>query len=148
MIKINTAQIGPEGLHIDGEEDSAILELESIHGIPVFRCSPIHYDLNATMVGQDLLVTGSAFVELETECVTCLDRIKVKVGDPKICVHIEKVPEEEVDMTPRGYSACHAFPVQMFGKLQRALLRMRRQSEYGKMPLLREKEKTETAAPQ
>ena len=52
------------------------------------------------MVGQDLLVTGSAFVELETECVTCLDRIKVKVGDPKICVHIEKVPEEEVDMTP------------------------------------------------
>ena len=98
MIKINTAQIGPEGLHIDGEEDSAILELESIHGIPVFRCSPIHYDLNATMVGQDLLVTGSAFVELETECVTCLDRIKVKVGDPKICVHIEKVPEEEVDM--------------------------------------------------
>ena len=85
MIKINTAQIGPEGLHIDGEEDSAILELESIHGIPVFRCSPIHYDLNATMVGQDLLVTGSAFV---------------KVGDPKICVHIEKVPEEEVDMTP------------------------------------------------
>ena len=86
MIKINTAQIGPEGLHIDGEEDSAILELESIHGIPVFRCSPIHYDLNATMVGQDLLVTGSAFVELETECVTCLDRIKVKVG--------------EVDMTP------------------------------------------------
>lgn len=55
MIKINTAQIGPEGLHIDGEEDSAILELESIHGIPVFRCSPIHYDLNATMVGQDLL---------------------------------------------------------------------------------------------
>ena len=140
MIKINTAQIGPEGLHIDGEEDSAILELESIHGIPVFRCSPIHYDLKATMVGQDLLVTGSAFVELETECVTCLDRIKVKVGDPKICVHIEKVPEEEVDMTP--------FPVQMFGKLQRALLRMRRQSEYGKMPLLREKEKTETAAPQ
>ena len=100
MIKINTAQIGPEGLHIDGEEDSAILELESIHGIPVFRCSTIHYDLNATMVGQDLLVTGSAFVELETECVTCLDRIKVKVGDPKICVHIEKVPEEEVDMTP------------------------------------------------
>ncbi len=100
MIKINTARIAPEGLHVKGEEDSAILELESMQGIPVFQCSPIHYDLNAVMVGQDLLVTGTAFIELETECVTCLDRIKVRVGDPKICVHVEKVPEEEVDMTP------------------------------------------------
>ncbi len=100
MIRINTARIPAEGEHLEGEEDSALLELESIPGIPVFSRTPIHYDLHAVMVGRDLLVTGSAFVEFETECVTCLAKMKVKVGDPEICIHMEKVPEEEVDLTP------------------------------------------------
>ena len=100
MILVNTARIGPEGEHICGEEDSAVLELEAIPGVPIFSRGPIRYDLNATMVGHDLLVTGSAFVELETECVTCLGKMTVRLGDPAICIHIEKVPEEEVDLTP------------------------------------------------
>ena len=100
MIRVNTARIAPEGERLEGEEDSSILELESLPGVPVFSRGPIRYDLNASMVGRDLLVTGSAFVEFETECVTCLARMKVRIGDPAICIHMEKVPEEEVDLTP------------------------------------------------
>ena len=100
MIKVNTTHIvDPEGLRLSGEEDSAILELDAVRGTPFSHCSPIHYDLNAQLVGQDLLVTGKAWVELETECASCLEPMKTRVGDFSICIHIEKVPEEEVDLT-------------------------------------------------
>ena len=100
MIRVNTARIAPEGERIEGEEDSSSLELESVPGAPIFSCGPVRYDLNASMVGRDLLVTGSAFVEFETECVSCLAKMKVRIGDPDICIHVENVPEEEVDLTP------------------------------------------------
>lgn len=99
MIQVNITHIPPEGLPLRGEEDSAILELESIQGASILNRSPIRYDLNASMVGGDLLVMGKAYVEIETECVTCLQPLRTRIEDREICIHMEKVSEDLIDLT-------------------------------------------------
>lgn len=99
MIRINTARIEEEGLFLEGEEDSAILELESTGAVPVEVLSDIQYQLNASMVEKDLLVTGSAFVSIRTICCRCLKEIEMKVGKKDVCIFREKVAEEIVDIT-------------------------------------------------
>lgn len=99
MIRVNTANIGPDGLEVSGEEDAAILELESTDAIPVKVLHDIRYQLHASMVGADLLVAGSAYTMIETICASCLKEIQFRIGAEKICIYHEKVAEEIVDIT-------------------------------------------------
>ncbi len=99
MIKVNTANIGPDGMEVSGTEEPGFLELDTTEGIPVSVRGPVRYDLRAVMVGEDLLVTGSAFAELVTKCSLCLKEVVRRIGSGKICIHKEKVPEEIVDLT-------------------------------------------------
>ena len=100
MIRINTAQIGEEGLFLEGEEDSSILELEeSSGGLELEVLSDIQYKLHASMVEKDLLVNGSAFVTVRTACSRCLKEITLQMGKKDVCIFREKVSEEIVDIT-------------------------------------------------
>ncbi|MBO5723932.1 MAG: DUF177 domain-containing protein [Lentisphaeria bacterium] len=100
MIRINTAQIEEEGLFLEGEEDSAILELEgSNDGAELEVLSNIEYKLHASMVEHDLLVNGSALVTLRTVCARCLKQITLQAGKKDVCIYREKVAEEIVDIT-------------------------------------------------
>ena len=97
MIKINTSHIGDEGLPLEGEEDSSILELSDLKlGVP---CGPIKYRLHASMAGQDLVVMGKASVSMKAECGRCLEECSLEVAAKDICHHFEKVPDQEIDLT-------------------------------------------------
>ena len=98
MIRINTAQIGEEGLFLEGEEDSSILDLEESSG-ELEVLSDIQYKLHASMVEKDLLVNGSAFVTVRTACSRCLKEITLQMGKKDVCIFREKVSEEIVDIT-------------------------------------------------
>ena len=99
MIRINTADIGPDGLDVEGTEDPAFLELDLVGGFPCRILDSVHYQLHASLAGRDLLVTGSAFIPVQTQCALCLKELTVQLGSDKICIFREKVPEEIVDIT-------------------------------------------------
>ena len=99
MIRINTADIGPDGLEVEGTEDAAFLELDTAGGFPCQIQDEVHYRLHASLAGHDLLVTGSAFVPIQTQCALCLKELRLNAGSDKICIFREKVPDETVDIT-------------------------------------------------
>ena len=99
MIRINTVDVGPDGLEVNGSEDPAFLELDMAGGFPCKVLDEVQYRLHASMAGRDLLVTGSAGVRIRTQCALCLKDLEVKVGSDKICIFREKVPDEIVDIT-------------------------------------------------
>jgi len=99
MIRINTADIGPDGLEINGIEDAAFLELDSAGGFPCEISDGVHYLLHASLAGRDLLVTGTARIRIKTQCALCLKEITLDAGSDKICIFREKVPDEIVDIT-------------------------------------------------
>ena len=99
MIRINTADIGPDGLNVSETEDAAFLELDEAGGFPCEVIGKVRYDLNASLARQDLLVTGSATVRIKTQCALCLKEITVEAGSKEICIFREKVPDAIVDIT-------------------------------------------------
>ena len=99
MIRINTADIGPDGLTVKGTENPAFLELDTVGGFPCRILDSVHYELHASLAGRDLLVTGSAFIPVRTQCALCLKELTVQLGSDKICIFREKVPDEIVDIT-------------------------------------------------
>ena len=99
MIRINTVDVGPDGLEVNGSEDPAFLELDTAGGFPCKVLDEVQYRLHASMAGRDLLVTGSAQVKIRTQCALCLKDITLPVGSDKICIFREKVPDEIVDIT-------------------------------------------------
>ena len=99
MIRINTADIGPDGLNVSGTEDPAFLELDEAGGFPCEIIGGVRYDLNASLARHDLLVAGSALVTVKTQCALCLKDIIIEAGSREICIFREKVPDEIVDIT-------------------------------------------------
>lgn len=91
MIRVNPANIGPEGEFLSGEEDSALLDLCTFPQ-KIEAKSSVKYDLHAMLVGKDLVVTGSAGVLLVSECAVCLDETEHLLTKKDICIHVEKVP--------------------------------------------------------
>ncbi|MBQ9337943.1 MAG: DUF177 domain-containing protein [Lentisphaeria bacterium] len=99
MIRINTADIGPDGLTVKGTEDPAFLELDTAGGFPCQILEPVHYELHASLARRDLLVTGSAYIPVRTQCALCLKELTARIGSDLICIFREKVPDEIVDIT-------------------------------------------------
>lgn len=98
MIQVNTYHVTEDGLALDGTESAALLELDETTQPPVRAVGDIEYHLMANLVGRDLLVTGSVQISLETQCARCLARMKYPLK-ASLCLHFEKVAEQEVDLT-------------------------------------------------
>ncbi len=70
-MKVHLKQIPTQGLHLEGEEDCPIQELESEE----IRCAgPLHYDIDVGVTGGGLWGNGSLSQPVELRCVSCLEK--------------------------------------------------------------------------
>ncbi len=96
-MKIHLKQIPTQGLHLEGEEECPIHELES-EGI---RCAGrLHYDIDLGVAGGGLWANGSLSQPVELRCVSCLEKFLHEVQVPAFAVHTELQGPETVDLTP------------------------------------------------
>jgi len=95
-MKVHLKQIPTQGLHLEGDEDCPIQEVES-EGI---RCAgPLHYDIDLGVTGGGLWANGSLSQRVELRCVSCLEKFAYEIRVPAFAVHTELVGPETVDLT-------------------------------------------------
>ncbi len=93
-MKVHLKQIPAQGLHLEGEEDCPIQELES-EGI---RCAGrLHYDLDLGVAGGALWANGSLSQPVELRCVSCLEKFMHEIRVPAFAVHMELHGPESVE---------------------------------------------------
>jgi uncharacterized metal-binding protein YceD (DUF177 family) len=96
-MKIHLKQVPAQGLHLDGDEDCPIEDLEA-EGI---RCAgPLHYNMDVGIAGGALWARGSLSQPVELRCVSCLENFVHDVQVPAFAVHTELQGPEMVDLTP------------------------------------------------
>ena len=96
-MKVHLKQIPTQGLHLEGDEDCPIQEVES-EGI---RCAgPLHYDIDLGVTGAGLWANGSLSQRVELRCVSCLEKFAYEIRVPAFAVHTELLGPETVDLTP------------------------------------------------
>jgi uncharacterized metal-binding protein YceD (DUF177 family) len=96
-MKVHLRQIPSEGLHIEGEDPSSILELEEPEVVPK---TPVSYSLDLLLGSDGLLATGQLSVDCECTCVTCLEKFMVPVRVEDFACQVELTGTEEIDLTP------------------------------------------------
>jgi DUF177 domain-containing protein len=96
-VKIHFKQVPPQGLHLDGDEDCPIHDLEA-EGI---RCAGrLHYNIELGIAGGALWARGSLSQPVELRCVSCLEKFVHEIQVPAFAVHTELHGPETVDLTP------------------------------------------------
>jgi uncharacterized metal-binding protein YceD (DUF177 family) len=96
-VKIHLKQIPPEGLHLEGEEDCLIRELESED----VRCAgPMRYSIDLGVAEGALWVNGSLKQPVELSCVACLEKFVHEIRIPSFALHTELHGPETVDLSP------------------------------------------------
>ena len=96
-MKIHLKQVPAQGLHLDGDEDCPIHDLEA-EGI---RCAgPLHYNIDVGISGGALWARGSLSQPAELRCVSCLENFVHEIRVPAFAVHTELQGPETVDLTP------------------------------------------------
>ena len=95
-MKVHVLQIPEEGRHYEGEEPGALLDLE---GVGAQAVGPITYALDVGLSEGGLFATGRVSVEVECQCVRCLERFRrpLEVGD--FACQVELEGREMVDLT-------------------------------------------------
>ena len=96
-MKIHLKQIPPQGLHLDGDGDCPLHDLEA-EGI---RCAGrLHYTIDLGVAGGALWARGSLSQPVELSCVSCLEKFVHEIQVPGFAVHTELQGPETVDLTP------------------------------------------------
>jgi uncharacterized protein len=96
-VKIHLRQIPPEGLHLAGEEECPIPQLDPGE----VRCSgPLHYDLELGVSEGALWANGELIQPVELHCVRCLEAFPFDIAVKDFALHTELTGPEEVDLTP------------------------------------------------
>ena len=96
-MKVHLKQIPANGLHLDGDEDCPIPELEP-EGI---RClGPLFYNIDIGVSGGALWANGSLSQGVELKCVCCLEEFVYEIKVPAFALRIELQGPETVDLTP------------------------------------------------
>jgi uncharacterized protein len=96
-MKVHLKQIRAQGLHLEGEEDCPIQELESED---IYCAGPLRYDIDLGIAGGGLWANGSLSLPVELRCVSCLEKFVHEVRVPAFAVHTELHGPETVDLTP------------------------------------------------
>jgi uncharacterized metal-binding protein YceD (DUF177 family) len=96
-MKIHLKQVPAQGLHLDGNEDCPIhdVEAEGIH-----CAGPLHYNIDVGVTGGALWARGSLLQPVELRCVSCLENFVHHIQVPAFAVHTELHGPETVDLTP------------------------------------------------
>jgi uncharacterized metal-binding protein YceD (DUF177 family) len=96
-VKVHLKQIPTGGLHLEGDEECPILELETegIHCV-----GPIHYSIDLGVTSGALWASGSLSQPVELRCVACLEKFVHEIQVPAFAMHTELHGPETVDLTP------------------------------------------------
>jgi len=95
-MKIHINQIPAGGLHLEGEEKTDILDLQDEL---VRVLSPVRYALDIGLSDGGLFATGRLEVDLEMECVSCLERFPRTLEVADFATQVDLVLPQ-VKMTP------------------------------------------------
>ena len=96
-MKVHLKQIPPEGLHLEGEEDCLISDLES-EGV---RCvGPMEYKIDIGVSDGALWSNGMLKQPVELTCVGCLEKFVHDIKVPAFALHTELHGPETVDLAP------------------------------------------------
>lgn len=96
-MKIHLKQIPAEGLHLEGEEDCLIEELEP-EGV---RCAgPMKYSIDLGVAEGSLWANGMIGQLVELTCVGCLEKFLHEIKVPAFALHTELEGPETVDLSP------------------------------------------------
>jgi uncharacterized metal-binding protein YceD (DUF177 family) len=96
-MKVHLKQIPSQGLHLQGEEDCPIQELEA-EGV---RCiGPLQYDIDLGVSGGGLWANGFLSQRVVLRCVSCLEKFVHEIRVSAFAVHVELHGPETVDLTP------------------------------------------------
>jgi len=96
-MKIHLKQIPAEGLHLEGEENCPITELENEN---VHCTGPLQYKLDVGVSAGALWANGTLRQPVELECVSCLNKFVHTIEVPSFAVHQELGGPEMFDLTP------------------------------------------------
>jgi hypothetical protein len=96
-MKVHLKQIPAEGLHLEGEEDCPLQELEAEE----IRCAgPLRYKIDVGISEGALWGNGSLTQPAELRCVSCLEKFVHEIKVPAFALHTELRGPELVDLTP------------------------------------------------
>lgn len=97
-MKVHLSQI-PQGetLHLEGEENPALLELESSDAEPL---GPLTYSLDVGISEGGLFVTGYLSQRVRMTCVACLEPFEREIITDRFATQLELSGSELVDLTP------------------------------------------------
>jgi uncharacterized metal-binding protein YceD (DUF177 family) len=95
-MKVHINQIPAEGKHYEGEESSKMLDL---HEQNLQAVSPVRYALDVGLSGGGLFATGRVGVDMQMQCVTCLEQFKYPIDVADFACQVELTGAETVDLT-------------------------------------------------
>ena len=87
-MKVHLKQIPAEGIHLEGKEETDILELAENQIRPL---GPVEYSLDIALSGSGLFVTGKIGVDVGLECVSCLKRFVFPIRVQDFVAQIELI---------------------------------------------------------
>jgi uncharacterized metal-binding protein YceD (DUF177 family) len=96
-MKIHLRQVQPEGLHLEGQEDCPVPELEAED---VVSTGPLRYSLDAGISEGALWVTGTLAQPVELKCVRCLEPFPFDIEVHAFSIHHELAGPELIDLAP------------------------------------------------
>ena len=97
-MKIHLRQIPEDGLHLEGEEDAKALDLPVEANVT--PRGPLRYSLDIGMSSDGIWATGELALDVELECVRCLEKFPSEVRVPDVALQEELPARETVDLTP------------------------------------------------
>jgi uncharacterized metal-binding protein YceD (DUF177 family) len=96
-MKIHLRQIQADGLHLEGEEECPIPELQA-EG--VVCTGPLRYNLDLGISEGSLWVTGTLVQPVELKCVRCLEPFPFEIEVHAFSIHQELAGPELIDLAP------------------------------------------------
>lgn len=96
-MKVHLRQIPAEGLHLEGEEDCVLADLEQ-EGV---RCAgPLRYKIDIGLSDGALWANGALVQPVELHCVNCLEPFVHEIEVKSFAMHEEVHGPETFDVTP------------------------------------------------
>ena len=96
-MKVHLRQIPGEGLHLEGEEDCPVPELEAED---VVCAGPLRYSLEIGVSEGALWGNGSLAQPVKLRCVACLEQFVHTIEVPDFALHTDLGGPETIDLTP------------------------------------------------
>src|SRR5438045_4056084 len=96
-MKVHLKQIPAAGLHLEGEEEGPISEVDAE---AIRSAGPLHYNIDIGVSSRALWANGSISQPVELRCVSCLEKFVHEIEVPAFAVHTELRGPETVDLTP------------------------------------------------